>query len=182
MADVSGHGVPAAVLMAITHSLTKTYTGKSVAPRIAAFLFEQASGNALYPFVRNFCDGILRNLRSGSRHADLCQRRSSSSPAYSLFRWNPAWSGRQTTSSVGDTGEEVYPEEVLTLVLGDQADLLYGRDHRSNQRSERALWHGSAGPDFVVVSDGSRSTGPRSWRTSSGLQTVLLLPMIGRCL
>ena len=32
IADVSGHGVPAAVLMAITHSLTKTYTGNPWPP------------------------------------------------------------------------------------------------------------------------------------------------------
>ena len=60
IADVSGHGTPAAVMMAITHSIAHLHPGGAASPsELLGFINEQLR-EPIHGAQRDVCDGVLR--------------------------------------------------------------------------------------------------------------------------
>ena len=67
IADVSGHGTPAAVMMAITHSIAHTYPGAPDPPGEDARHVNQHLATRYTAGRRGVRHGLLRHLRSRRR-------------------------------------------------------------------------------------------------------------------
>ncbi len=76
IADVSGHGTPAAVMMAVMHSIVHNYPGEPAAAEPALGLPQSEAGAALRRRERDVRDRVLRNFRPGDPAFDLFLRRS----------------------------------------------------------------------------------------------------------
>ena len=71
VADVSGHGTPAAVMMAITHSLAHSLPGPADPPAALLGHVNRQLSHALHGRQRGVRHGVLRDLRPGAPHAHL---------------------------------------------------------------------------------------------------------------
>ena len=120
IADVSGHGALAAVLMAITHSLTKTYSGPPWPPglllaylnRHLATHYTGAFGSFVTAFFAIYDPdrGTLTYANAGHVPPRLIRCADGSRHALEGKKKLP----------LGISEREEYPEEVLVLVPGDQ--------------------------------------------------------------
>jgi len=149
IADVSGHGALAAVLMAITHSLTKTYTGPPWPPGlllaylnrhltshyttefgyfVTAFyaIYDPDRGTLTYANAGHVPPRLIR-CSDGSRHALEGKKR----------------------LPLGISEREEYPEEVLHLVPGDQ--VIFCTDGIVETLNDRGDEFGTEGLDKALV-------------------------------
>jgi phosphoserine phosphatase RsbU/P len=120
IADVSGHGALAAVLMAITHSLTKTYTGPPWPPglllsylnRHLASHYTGAFGSFVTAFYAIYDPdrGALTFANAGHVPPRLMRCGDGTRQALEGKRRLP----------LGISEREEYPEEVVALTPGDQ--------------------------------------------------------------
>jgi phosphoserine phosphatase RsbU/P len=120
IADVSGHGALAAVLMAITHSLTKTYSGPPWPPglllsyvnRHLASHYTGAFGSFVTAFYAIYDPdrGTLTYANAGHVPPRLIRCDDGTRRALEGKKRLP----------LGISEREEYPEEVLVLVPGDQ--------------------------------------------------------------
>jgi len=120
IADVSGHGALAAVLMAITHSLTKTYTGPPWPPglllsylnRHLASHYTGAFGSFVTAFYAIYDPdrGTLTYANAGHVPPRLMRCADGTHQALEGKKRLP----------LGISEREEYPEDVLVLVPGDQ--------------------------------------------------------------
>ena len=74
IADVSGHGTPAAVLMAITHAIAHAQPGTHTPPA-ELLRVPQRPAHALLHARRDVRHRVLRRARPARAHADLLPRR-----------------------------------------------------------------------------------------------------------
>jgi sigma-B regulation protein RsbU (phosphoserine phosphatase) len=120
IADVSGHGALAAVLMAITHSLTKTYNGPPAPPglllahlnRHLCSHYTGAFGSFVTAFYAIFDPrrGTVAYANAGHVPPRLIRCHDGARQALEGTKRLP----------LGISDREEYPEETLTLVAGDQ--------------------------------------------------------------
>ncbi len=75
IADVSGHGTPAAVMMAITHSLAHGYPGHPMPPAELLAHVNHRLARALHGRQRHVRHRLLRHLRPPTPRPDLRHRR-----------------------------------------------------------------------------------------------------------
>jgi sigma-B regulation protein RsbU (phosphoserine phosphatase) len=138
IADVSGHGTPAAVIMAVAHTLAHTFTGPQDSPsRLLNYLNEQLS--ARYTVANDtFVTAFHAIYDPASRVLSY------SSAGHNPPRLKRCWDGsllsldRASSLPLGLLGTETYGEENLELVPGDQL-ILYtdGITEAHNPRGEQ---------------------------------------------
>ena len=75
IADVSGHGTPAAVLMAVTHCIAHTKPGPAQPPAQVLALPQSSPCSPVYQPERELHHGVLRRLRPCGSDSDLRLRR-----------------------------------------------------------------------------------------------------------
>jgi len=123
IADVSGHGTPAAVVMAIMHSIVHTYPGPPEPPgAVLAYVNQQLavrytsnSGAFVTAFygVYNPCDRSLTFANAG--HPPPRLKRCEDGSVHSV--------NGNSGLPLGILFDEVYPESMQTFVPGDQVVL-----------------------------------------------------------
>jgi sigma-B regulation protein RsbU (phosphoserine phosphatase) len=148
IADVSGHGALAAVLMAITHSLTKTYTGPPWPPGLLlSYLNRHLSAHytsAFGSFVTAFYAiydpdrGTLTYANAGHVPPRLVRCADGSRQALEGKKRLP----------LGISEREEYPEEVLVLVPGDQ--VIFCTDGITDAENTRGESFGHEGLDKAL--------------------------------
>jgi sigma-B regulation protein RsbU (phosphoserine phosphatase) len=120
MADVSGHGVPAAVLMAITHSLTKTYTGNPWPPGL---LLSYLNKHLAAHYTRSFGTFVTACYAIYDPDHGTLTYANAGHPPPRLIRCSDGTrqvlEGRQRLP-LGILEQEVYPEDTVSLVPNDQ--------------------------------------------------------------
>jgi len=120
IADVSGHGTPAAVLMAVTHTIAHTYPGPPAPPgrllahlnRILADRYTAQTGAFVTAFYAIY-DPKVRSLHYASAGHPPPRLKRCADGTLALF------DGVQSLP-LGITADERYPDGVHELVPGDQ--------------------------------------------------------------
>ena len=121
IADVSGHGTPAAVMMAITHSIAHALPRPPGPPGDDARPRQPPPRRPLHRRQRGVRHRVLRHLRPGAARADLRQRRAQPAPAEAAARTGasprstPSAGSRSACSPTRPTGQATH-----LLVPGDQ--------------------------------------------------------------
>ena len=86
IADVSGHGTPAAVLMAVTHSIVHSYPGPAAPPGQMLEYVNQRLAAVYTNDVEAFVTGFYAVYDPVQKKNDLCQCRPSPAQAQALLR------------------------------------------------------------------------------------------------
>jgi sigma-B regulation protein RsbU (phosphoserine phosphatase) len=137
VADVSGHGTPAAVLMAVTHSLAHTYQGPPTPPGEMlnhvndhlTRLYTADSDTFVTAFygVYNPADRTLTYASAGHNPPRLKRCADGSRPA------------------VGHITARALPRTAPRPDAGRSVGLVHRRDHGSGRAERRAIRHGAVG-------------------------------------
>jgi len=159
IADVCGHGTPAAMLMAITHSLVKTYTGPAEPPGLLLSYINEHLCRHYTRGVGTFVTAMygiydpqaatLTFANAGHNSARLIRSSDGSRRALG--------GRRQVPLGIGEGAN--YPEYTIPMIPGDQL-LFYtdGITDASNHRGEpygtdrldEALSHGPVGAEAMI--------------------------------
>lgn len=119
IADVSGHGTPAAVLMAITHSLARTYSGP---PQPPGLLLEYINRHLVLHYTKPFGAFVTAFYAIYDPNRGTLTYANAGHVPPRLIRADgsrgPLDVPQQLPLGIAEKAE--YPEEVLTLVPGDQ--------------------------------------------------------------
>jgi sigma-B regulation protein RsbU (phosphoserine phosphatase) len=160
VADVSGHGTPAAVLMAITHTLAHTYPGPPTQP--GAFLahlndhlsgrYTGTSGHFITAFyaVVDPARGVLTSSSAGHPAPRVGAGR----------RWRPMANQQGLPLGVS-AGTGAYPEQSMAFGAGGPARDFHRRHHRGVQPRQRPVRVRPHGRQPGGVRRGPRRRGPR---------------------
>lgn len=124
IADVSGHGTPAAVLMAITHSLAHTYTGP---PAPAGLLLQHINRHLTARYTRTAAAFVTAFY---AVYDPATAMLTFVSAGHTLPRWLRSAAGTSELLPVaprlplGIFADEIYPERQISLAPGDCVVLL----------------------------------------------------------
>ncbi|MCE9530920.1 MAG: PP2C family protein-serine/threonine phosphatase [Planctomycetes bacterium] len=150
IADVSGHGALAAVLMAITHSLTKTYSGPPWPPglllsylnRHLASHYTGVFGSFVTAFYAIYDPdrGTLTYANAGHPPPRLIRCADGS---------RQALEGKKKRLPLGISDREEYPEDVQVLVPGDQ--VIFCTDGILDATNDRGQAFGIEGLDKALA-------------------------------
>ena len=147
IADVSGHGTPAAVIMAITHCIA-THPGPAF-PRHGSEPYQQPLDHTVHAPVGNLRDGLLWHLRPGQEGIILCLCRTQSATARSTAeteRWQ-FWMVPRGLP-LGIFADQEYKECVQQLQSGDQ--MIFYTDGITKAHSPTGEMFGTARLDQVL--------------------------------
>ncbi|QDU59971.1 Phosphoserine phosphatase RsbU [Planctomycetes bacterium Pan216] len=148
IADVSGHGTPAAVVMAITHSIAHLYPGTSSAPSEMLTFVNQHLSKRYTGQIDSFVTAFYGVYDPESREL-----------TYSIAGHNPPRMTRCGATNVraidgeaglplGISSEEVYPDHVRRLRPGDR--VIFYTDGIVDAQNRRGDLFGLTGLDRVL--------------------------------
>ena len=139
VADVSGHGTPAAVMMAICHSLAHSLPGPGRSACHAAGTSQPAVVDALHDRQRGLRDRVLCHLRSGSTHAQLFERRPQSAQAHSLPGRHGAVARGSWRAAAGPAGRPRVRRDNVRAAARRCGGVLHRRNHRGHGFARRPV-------------------------------------------
>ncbi len=121
IADVSGHGTPAAVMMAVTHSIAHMYPGTSAPPSDMLNFVGRHLSRHYSDSVGSFVTAFLRHLRSGHAAACVFFGRTQSAPRCGgVPRARSYRSTKRAGCRLGVSPDVAYEDAQVQLEVGDQ--------------------------------------------------------------
>lgn len=121
VADVSGHGTPAAVVMAVTHALAHNYPGRPNPPALMMHYLNQKLCESPTSRSGNFVTAFYGIYDAGTRRLSYC---SAGHPEGRLLRGTDVLTMHEAKSlPLGISDEERFTQATVTLEPGDRLAL-----------------------------------------------------------